>query len=52
VRLVLTGALVRAAAAVARPRESVARDDQPYVEHIPATFRALVQNRVPAPNGP
>jgi conjugal transfer pilus assembly protein TraK len=48
VRLVLTGALVRAAAAVASPRETVARDDQPYVEHIAASFRALAQNRVPA----
>jgi conjugal transfer pilus assembly protein TraK len=48
VRLVLTGALVRTASTVAGPRETVARDDQPYVEHIAATFRALAHNRVPA----
>jgi hypothetical protein len=48
VRLVLTGALARAAAAVSSRRETVARDDQPYVEHIAATFPALAQNRVPA----
>jgi len=48
VRLVLTGALARAAAAVSSRRETVARDDQPYVAHIAASFGALAHNRVPA----
>jgi conjugal transfer pilus assembly protein TraK len=51
VRLVLTGALVRTSAPVARPRDPVGRDDEPYVEQIAAAFRALAQSRVPAGYG-
>ena len=48
VRLVLTGGVVRAPAPTVTPPRAVARDDQPYVEHIAAALRALAQNRVPA----
>jgi conjugal transfer pilus assembly protein TraK len=48
VRLVLTGGVVRTAAPTVRPPRPLARNDQPYVEHIASAFRALAQNRVPA----
>ena len=53
VRLVLTGGVVRAPApTVTPPRAVIARDDQPYVEHLAAALRALAQNRVPAGYAP
>jgi conjugal transfer pilus assembly protein TraK len=51
VRLVLTGGLVRTAAPKIRSPRPLARNDQPYVEHIASAFRALAQNRVPAGYG-
>jgi conjugal transfer pilus assembly protein TraK len=48
VRLVLTGAPVRTAAPAIKPPRPLARNDQPYVEHIASAFRTLAQNRVPA----
>ena len=52
VRLVLAGgSRVRTAAPTAKPMASAAPNDQPYVEHLAATFRALAQNQVPAGYG-
>ena len=48
VRLALTGAPVCTGAPKIRSPRPLARNDQPYVEHIASTFRTLAQNRVPA----
>ena len=48
VRLVLTGGVVRAPAPSVKPPRTMARNDQPYVEHLATAFRALARNRVPA----
>jgi len=49
VRLVLRGGVVpvRASPPTVKPPRPLARNDQPYVEHIASAFRALAQNRVP-----
>ena len=48
VRMVLTGGVVRAPAPSVKAPRTMARNDQPYVEHIATAFRTLAQNRVPA----
>ena len=47
VRLVLTGGVVRAPAPSVKAPRTMARNDQPYVEHLATAFRALARNRVP-----